>query len=177
MQLLISQEYLFNKTRIDSNVDFDKLVPLIEDVQFLKIKPLLGNNLYQEILTQSTPVTSLTAANQLLLDDYILPCMVRYFMSDAVIPFKFNYTNIGITSKNSDNSQQIETADISKLVDYWKNKADEYGTLMQNYIRANLDDYPEFLTNVGLDQKKPDQNSYNLDIYLPDLYNDYLERI
>ena len=177
MQLLISQEYLFNKTRIDSNVDFDKLVPLIEDVQFLKIKPLLGNNLYQEILTQSTPVTTLTAANQLLLDDYILPCMVRYFMADAVIPFKFNYTNIGITSKNSENSQQIESADIKDLTNYWRNKADEYGTLMQNFIRANVADYPAFETNEGLDQKKPDQNSYNLDIYLPGLYNDDLERI
>lgn len=177
MQLLLSQTYLFDKTRIDSNVDFDKLVPLIEDVQFLKIKPLLGNNLYQEILTQSTPVATLTAANQILLDDYILPCMVRYFLADAVIPFKFNFTNIGVISKSSDNSQQIETVDISKVVDYWRNKADEYGTLMQNFIRANVSDYPAFETNEGLDQKKPDQNSYNLDIYLPDLYNDDLERI
>lgn len=177
MQLLLSQTYLFDKTRIDSNVDFDKLVPLIEDVQFLKIKPLLGNNLYQEILTQSTPVATLTAANQILLDDYILPCMVRYFLADAVIPFKFNFTNIGVISKSSDNSQQIETVDISKVVDYWRNKADEYGTLMQNFIKANVSDYPAFETNEGLDQKKPDQNSYNLDIYLPDLYNDDLERI
>ena len=98
-------------------------------------------------------------------------------MADAVIPFKFNYTNIGITSKNSENSQQIESADIKDLTNYWRNKADEYGTLMQNFIRANVADYPAFETNEGLDQKKPDQNSYNLDIYLPDLYNDDLERI
>ena len=177
MQLLLSQTYLFEKTLIDNNVDFDKLVPLIEDVQFLKIKPLLGNNLYQEILTQSTPVATLTAANQTLLDDYILPCMVRYFMADAVMAFKFRFTNIGVTSKNAENSSQIETADIPKLVDYWRNKADEYGQLMQNYIRANLSDFPAFSTNEGLDQKQPDQNAYNVDIYLPDLHDDGLERI
>lgn len=177
MQLLISQTYLFEKTSIDDNVNFDKLVPIIEDVQFLKIKPLLGNNLYQEILIQSTPVSTLTAANQTLLDDYILPCMVRYFMSEAVIPFKFKYTNIGIVSKSTDNSQSIEMPAANQLVDFWKNKAEEYGKLMQDFIRANQSDYPAFFNNEGLDQRPPEQTSFGIDMYLPDLYDDGLERI
>lgn len=166
MQLLIDQKYLIEKTPIDTNVDFSKLTPIIEDVQFLKIKPLLGANLYALILLQSTPPNSLTADNKILLDEYLLPTMRNFVMAHAVIPFRFRYVNAGIVTATKEDYQAIDGIESGKLIDYYKNIAQEYGQTMQNYIRANPTNYPTFFTNTGIDKKKPDQNAFDTDIYL-----------
>jgi hypothetical protein len=177
MQLLVTQQYLLEKTTLSSDLDFALITPIMEDVQFLKIKPLLGNNLYNLILTQSTPAETLTTANRTLLDEYILPCAIRFILSDLVMPLKFRYENIGIVSNNSANSTPIETTDVPKLVDYWKNKAEEYGQAMQNFIKANPTDYPTYFDNTGLDEIQPSQNAFNIDVYIPGLCSDGKERI
>lgn len=175
MKLLISSQYLFDTTPIDDNVDMDKLTPVIEAVQFLKIRPLLGTNLYNLILSQVPD--SLSADNQVLVDDYLLPCMRNFILSDAVMVMKFRFQNTGIMVKNTESSTQIDTIDTPKLMDYWKNKAEEYGQVMIDFIKANPTLYPTYLTNTGGDQKSPNQSAFNVDIYLPDSFSDGLERI
>jgi hypothetical protein len=169
MQLLLDRQYLTDKTIIDDNVDFSKLTQLIEDVQFLKIEPLLGSNLYNLILTQSTPTTTLTADNLNLLNNYILPCMCRYLLSECVIPFKYRFMNVGVIVKiGTEQSNPIEAASELVVIDYWKNKGEEYGQRMQNFIRANPSKYPAYFTNTGYDQRKPESTAFEVDIFLDD---------
>lgn len=98
MALWIGQEYLKSKSVINDNADFQILKPIIQAVQDLFIEPILGTKLYKQIDTQITNNT-LTVANQTLLNDYILKCMLWYVMAESSKVFKFRYTNKGIVVK------------------------------------------------------------------------------
>jgi len=166
-QLLISQSYLIEKSVITNNTDFKYLTPVIEWVQDLKIRPLIGTNLYNEILTQTTPPTSLTAANQTLVDNYLLKTMLFYIMSDAVVTMRYKYSNIGIVVRNTSDAVAIGDNEAEKLMDFYKNKAEEYGQLMVDYIIFNSTSYPAYFTNTGLGNVKPIGDSFDIGIYLP----------
>ena len=89
---LISHAYLKDKSIIDDNVDMKKLNPTIEDVQLLKIKPLLGSDLYDLIVTEASGGT-LTIDNKLLLDEYILRIMTNYIVSWSTDILKYRFMN------------------------------------------------------------------------------------
>ena len=125
MALWIGQEYLKSKSVIDDNTDFQILKPIIQAVQDLFIEPILGTKLYKQIDTQITNST-LTAANQTLLNNYILKCMLWYVMAESSKVFKFRYTNKGILVKTGENSEAISTDDLKFIVDDWKNYAENY---------------------------------------------------
>ena len=136
MALWIGQEYLKSKSVINDNADFQILKPIIQAVQDLFIEPILGTKLYKQIDTQITNNT-LTAANQTLLNDYILKCMLWYVMAESSKVFKFRYTNKGIVVKTGENSEAISTDDLKFIVDDWKNYAEVYAEKTINYIVQN----------------------------------------
>ena len=72
--LFISESYLKDSTLLHENIDFKYLRPIIIMCQDIYVQPKLGSTLYDEIKTQIIG-SSLTVANQTLLDDYIQPCL------------------------------------------------------------------------------------------------------
>lgn len=168
-QLIISQEYLIAKSVISSNTDFKFLTPVIEWVQDLKLRPLLGTDLFNLIIAQTTPVSSLTPANQTLLDDYILKFMLFYILSDSVITMRYKYTNIGLVTRDAagQGAQTPSVSEAQNVMDFYKNKAEDYGQLMVEYIRANPTLYPAYYTNTGNGDVLPQSDSFDVDIYLP----------
>jgi hypothetical protein len=174
-QLFLSQQYLKERSIIDDNVDFQKLTPIIELVQDIYIMPALGTDLFNLIKTQSTPPTSLTAANETLLTDHILKAMVLYVQAEAPISFKFRFMNKGLMIRSAENAQPAETGDLKFYTQEWKSKAELYIQRMTNYILAHQTDYPAYSTNTGLDREPPRTNAFDVDIYLRDMGgNSYL---
>jgi hypothetical protein len=169
-QLIIKQDYLIAKSVISSNTDFKFLTPVIEWVQDLKLRPLLGTNLFNLIIAQTTPVVALTPANQTLVDSYILKFLLFHIMSDSVITMKYKYSNIGIVSRDASGqgAQPISVTESKDLMDFYKNKAEQYGQLMVRYIRANPTLYPAYYSNTGMGDIIPESDSFDTGIYLPD---------
>jgi len=166
-QLLITEDYLKKTTVIGDNVDMKILTPVIEWVQDIYILPLLGHDLYDEIITQSTPTTSLSPNNLILLESYILKCMRFYVLSESVRTFKFRYTNKGIMTATSENGTSISETETESLIDEWRNKAAAYGQLMINYIKDNPTLYPKYWTRSGVYRVIPNDTAYDCPIFLP----------
>jgi len=172
--LLIDQAYLISNSVIDDNVDYSKVRPMIEDIQTDIIMPILtGTDLYNQIITQiqSSPVapfSGLSTDNKYLLDTYIKKIIALYVAKELCVTLKFRMMNAGVQVRTTENSQSAETADIWKLADYWKNKAESKGQLMLDYIRANPTKYPAFYTAVNLNSKMPATSTYDVDIFLED---------
>ena len=78
--LFISETYVKNNTLIDENVDMRLILPSIKDAQELRIHPILGTPLYDDLKAKITAGT-LNADEVTLLDDYVAPSMddVRMF--------------------------------------------------------------------------------------------------
>lgn len=160
-QLLITEDYLKKTTVIGDNVDMKILTPVIEWVQDIYILPLLGADLYDQIITQSTPTTTLTAANSTLLNTYILKAMRFYILAESVRTFKYRYTNQGIMIGTSQNGTAIPYDEMEALIDEWKSKAETYGELMINYIYDNQASYPAYWTLSGVYRERPRATAYD----------------
>lgn len=170
-QLIIKQDYLIANSVISNNTEFKFLTPVIKWVQLFKLKRLLGTNLYDLIITQTTPTPTLTTENQYLVDNYILDYMVFYIMSESVMTLKYKYTNIGVVSRDtsSQGASSISPTEAKELMDFYKNKAEQIGEEMINYIKNNSTLYPTYFTNTGLGNVIPDGESFSTQMYLPPL--------
>jgi len=169
MQLLLSQKYLKDNSLITDNVDFELLTPVIIATQRLKIKPILGSNLYDRVLSESTPVNgaypNLSDAIRTLCDDYILPAMVWFVQADSILPLKFRLMNKGLMEKSGENSQPVTTDDALMFEQRCLNKAQNFARDTEKYIQANPSLYPEYFNNTGIDKTFPDRKPFKSPFY------------
>lgn len=169
--LFISQDYLIEKSVIDSNVDFKKITPAIIEAQELDLLPLLGTDLYDameaHIIALVDNSTAIPAAYKTLLDDYIIKALMYYVLGRISPTFKFKYAAKGIMVKNSDNSQQADTIDMEKMEDRWRNIAMQYANRMTDFLIFNYGTYPEYAQISSSTFKiYPKRNAIDIPIYL-----------
>ena len=167
---LISHAYLKDKSIIDDNVDMKKLNPTIKNVQLLKIKPLLGTNLYDLIVSQASTAT-LSVNNKFLLDEHIRVIMANYIVSQSTDILKYRFMNKGVFSKSPEGAQNTDLKELQYLSDNYKNIAESYAAEMILYIQRDTSKYSAYLTNSGIDKVKP-RGAYDCDIYLPEYYGE-----
>ena len=164
--LLISENYLKEYTNINKNVDMTILTPILQEVQDFYIIPLLGSNLYNEVLGQVTTST-VTALNQTLLD-LVVPCMLHYAKMEAMPDMKYRLMNKGVMIKNSENSSAADLSEIQFLMDRSKNKAEIYAQRVTNYLNRYVSSYPLYISNVERDEIMPNRNNFTSGIMIDD---------
>lgn len=162
--LFITEQYLKDRTILDENVDAKYLRVTIEDCQTMRILPILGTALYDQIRSQIlsgalTPAT--VSSNATLLKDYIQPALKFWVMVEMPDVINTKYTNKAVVNKNSDNSQPIEESGVIRQMDRFKDKAEFFSQRLTNYLYANTDTFPLF-TNPGsaYDTVHPKSNNY-----------------
>jgi hypothetical protein len=163
--LIITENYLKQSSIINDNADMKVITPTVILVQDLYIHPILGTDLFNEIKTQISN-SSVSATNQTLLDDYILPTMVWYLLCECTPVFKYRYMNKGIMVKNSENSQPADLTEIQYLMDKWKNNAEAYAQRATNFLIRYSTTYPLYLANFESDEIKPNMNNYTSGLFL-----------
>lgn len=171
MAIWIDQDFFTEKTGVDSNADFDKIVPFIEQAQDLDLMPWLGSYLYNtmndHIEAKIDDDTEIPEAYKTLLDTYILKCLPYFTLSRLSMPLKLKYAANGIVSKTPENTQSADTADIQKMDDVWKNTAQQYLKRMVDFLQLNSSTYPEYLGSDGTAyQIYPRTDAYDCPIYL-----------
>ena len=161
--LFISETYVKNNTVIDENVDMRLILPSIRDAQELRILPILGTPLYEDLKTKIT-ATTLTADDIILLDDYIAPCMAQWTLYECSVTMLFKYRNKTVGTKSSENGQPISYQDLQFLRDDWKNKAEEREARLINYLTDNTTLYPTY--SEASDDLNPRTTAYQTSFYL-----------
>lgn len=139
------------------------ITPTIKLCQDKYIKPILGTDLFNEILGQ---IPTLTALNQTLMNDYILPCFLQYIVFEATPVFKYRYANKGVMVKNSENSQAVDFDEMRWLMDKWRNNAEWYAEQATKYLVQYASSYPLYLANTTPDKICPNKSNYQTGIFL-----------
>jgi hypothetical protein len=161
---LISESRLKELSIINGNVDSKLIGPMIIEVQEMHILPILGTALYREIGSQ---VPTLTALNKTLVDDYVIPCMIKYIQQEACIDLNFKLTNANVSQKNTDESTPVDIATSFKLSDRFKNKAEWYAERLTLYLIANQSDYPLYTQpGTSIDTIHPRRDNYTCGMVL-----------
>ena len=169
--LFISENYLKEYSIINGNADMKVITPTIQLVQDLFIHPILGSDLYDEIVAEIN-ASSVSTANQNLLDNYIIPCMLWFILCECTPVFKYRYMNKGVMVKNSENSSPADLNEIQFLMDKWRNNAEEYAERATKFLRKNTVTYPNYLNNPDYDDIKPNKTNYQTGIYLEGFEDD-----
>lgn len=134
--LFISQEYLFENSIINNNVDFKNLRSTIIHVQDIYLQKILGTKFYEDLISKGLSSPSGFSADEItLIKKYIQKTILWYVMLESTPEFKFKYMNKGVMVKNSDNSQGADTRDLLMLMDRWRIKAEQYAELLTDYLK------------------------------------------
>ena len=138
MALITSQEIKTN-TSMGGNVDPDKFIHLLNDVQVLILEPSLGTALYDVIVAGG-----LSGDYQTLLDDYIKPVLwhsvVAEYLRDGIVLI----SNGGMFSHNTENSTIADIESVKYVAKAAQSKADVYLDRMTRFLCDSTTSIPEY---------------------------------
>lgn len=170
----MTQIYLIDKSTfqqyqdISVNIKPERLNAFIKKAQDLDMKPLLGRNLFNSLISHFNEAGVLKPdapqhyrdllngaeylddKGNIVLYEGVIPALVyftfaRFIENDAV-----HYTPTGPVIKNQDMGQALATSEIMKLVQQQRSIANAYA----NDIERFLDDHKEHFTQWQLSAKK-----------------------
>jgi hypothetical protein len=149
--LLIDMDYIKDNSILDDNVDERLMVDALWTAQREYIKPILGTNLFDDIIAKA-------AAGTLAGNDLILVNMT------PILAYK--YRNKGVVQQNSENSQVTSFDDLNHLLNRWRDKAEMFAEDIINYLVANHTLFPLYTSNSDSDDIFPSNSAFTGGLYL-----------
>jgi hypothetical protein len=168
--LFITETYIKKFSNIDSNVDAQYITPVIDLVQKMYIRPILGTALYNELVTEITNDT-VSANNVTLLDDYILDTMLYYVLSEGLPSFTYKIENKSVSTKTSDNATPVDNSIIQSEVARYKDRAEFFAQTLTDFLEATADgtNYNAYLNpGSAFNTVRPISNNYTTGWVLDD---------
>ena len=131
------KDLAFTNDTADINVIKDSFIEIAQEEH---IRPVLGNDLYDEIVAQNNSAT-LTAENTTLLDDYIVPALAFYSKFELLDDMSVNTTSKGLQILESDFSRAANSDERGDMKNKAKKHADTYADKMTRFLNDSTD-YP-----------------------------------
>lgn len=163
--LFISEQFLTDNSVINSNTEFKQLRPTILAAQAMQIQQAIGSPMMDELKDEISNST-LTAANQTLLVDYIQMALLYWVMAEAPLVLSYKYANKGIVKHDSDNAQPASLNEINFLSQRYKSKAEWFTERITDFLCANVLDYPTYAGSVPDGGIHPRQNDYTSGLFV-----------
>lgn len=155
--ILITEAYLKAYSPIPLNYNWKDIKPFITIAENIYIVPILGKQLYDELIDQVTDNTVTDVNSTLLLKLYPLEALTVVIES---LPFQWaNITEKGITLGKSDNSDSIDRKDLTELMNHLKSEVDVLTRGVKKFLEDNKECFPLYVSeNCGC--KIPEKKSY-----------------
>ena len=147
--------------QINKTVDESLIESTLLFTQDTLIKDSIGQDWYEELLLQKSGGTY-TAANQIIIDNYIKNILAFGVWQNLIINLSLAVNESGLRIKISDHSEAASSRDIAFMRDYIQNFIDAKRKEMYRYIKNNKSSYPKYYNDVYGD--KPINNIYNFKI-------------
>ena len=144
---LMNKEYLKEYSLLPINFNTDEIWNFIPLAEQLHIVPIIGQEMYNELLDQveNNKVTPENAS--LLLQIY--PFEGLAIMEVSMPYIAFHITEVGITKGSSENSDSVTTNDINYLTNYVRSQMVPYKERLIEFISQNSELYP----NIKIEKK------------------------
>jgi hypothetical protein len=166
--LVTFSDLLNYKYIADSVVNSVKWPLSVSVAQMLDVKVWLGDALLLELIGQSeTSPESISAKNKTLLNggsytyqdnayffQGLKACIIYYAWSRFISRMPFNFTQAGITIKDSDLSTPASTKDVQRLSTEAMLTASALKDEVLLYLKRNSKDYPLFKTGMKTDRPR-----------------------
>jgi hypothetical protein len=146
--LLISPDYIYQNTDVNTSVEAAKMTPYIRLAQDMWIEPLLGTKLMNKIKDDSDDGT--IAGNYLTLrNDYLRPALVWFTYQEMLPSLNYKIDNGSIAQHNSENTSAVGMTEMNRRIEDAKKNSRFYAQRLQAYLCDNSSFFPELNTNTG----------------------------
>jgi len=144
--IFITESYIKSNTVVDDNVNATTLLSIAYDAQEQYIEPLLGTRLYNKLKTEVTADT-LTGDYLTLMNDYVVPTLIKWIEHDFIPENHYRLRNVGTTVKSGEFGQSASFSELKFRMDMASKKAELKGLKMIDYLTCNTSSFPEYTIN------------------------------
>lgn len=157
--LWITKSEIARHREISRAVRDEKINPIIEDAQFLDIRPLLTSKLYDALDSENDYTGKSERFKKLMKGGsyeykgrtYFNPGLSKvmsiYVYSRYVLLGSFTDTSFGFVQKKSQDSESVSDAQKRNVHKMELQSAASYFSEVANFLDRNLDTYPEWRSN------------------------------
>lgn len=139
--LLISEGHLKEQSVIEQNVNPKVLSKTIITIQDLRLRPILGAALYEQVLEavelKESKQAELTTFQRELIYDYIQPFIVFSVLADLHVVNNYKMTNKGVLKLNDNAATSLQASELEHAKDYYDNYAAQYKQRLINFLSDN----------------------------------------
>lgn len=136
IKLFLTANDIPKHTSLSGNIDIDSLNPFIYISQKTQIKRILGNDLYDKILTDLENETPLTGDYLTLFNDYVIDMLV-YFSTANYLSFgSYKITNNGINKPLIDGGTSTDFKEVNTLIERYKQLATDVELNFYEYMKT-----------------------------------------
>jgi len=165
--LFISEQRLKSLTAIHDNVEPNDLMPYVVQAQDIYIQEICGTTFYNH-LKDAIVASTLTTAEETLIDDYIASTAANYALYLALPTLNYKIKNKSVLSPSSEEAVNTGLDEIKFLRDSVKDTAQFYAQRTIDYLCANESEFPTYQNPNIDDGMLPNRNTqYNAGIYIP----------
>lgn len=137
--LLISEKQVKDSTTVESNIDSKVLRSVVLDVQQIQLRPILGSELYNQILDAKEQLEGnedyeMPEQIKELFYDFITPYLIHAVVCDFMITNNFKITNKGVLKLNDSHGSNIQANELQSLADFYQNKVASYKKVLIDYL-------------------------------------------
>lgn len=155
---IMTAAQVVSEALVDINTDealFDKNI-LFSQRKY--IRSVLGEDLYDLILVQIASTVDMTAENQILIEDYIRPCLARYVVYESMPGMRIQISSQGLMLNNeTDQTRQSAAFDYGTLRNTILSQAEFYKQDLIDYMTDNPDDNADITTYWECDNDTANQ--------------------
>lgn len=147
---LITAQEIREATPMGGNVDSDKFINFIDDVQVFKLEPILGTKLYDKIITDFNADT-LTGLYLQMFNDYIKPVLWHGVFAEYVKLGSFIVGNGGVYKHVAQDAEIANIDELGYLAKSAQSKADSYSERLIRFLCDKDSEIPEYTLNQDND--------------------------
>jgi hypothetical protein len=136
---LINEQTIKSTSYVQLNVDGKMLSNAVIDTQFINLRPILGDALYQTLLTavinqNATPPVAMPANLYTLLVDYIHPFLTHTVLEELLVAMSYRLSNKGPLKYNDVQAGNLSSDELRDAKQWHANKAVSYKQVLIRYL-------------------------------------------
>ena len=155
---LMDKAYLAEYSLLPKNYNIDEIWNFVALTERLHIEPIIGSDLYNELLNQ-VEQNNVTPENASLLLQ-IYPFEGLALMEVAMPYIAYHITEVGITVGKSDNSESATVNDIDYITNYIKSQMVPLKKKLIDFLVRNKDVYPLYQVEDECSKETKTWNAY-----------------
>jgi hypothetical protein len=162
----ISQEYFFQNTPVEQNVDWDKIQPFVVQAQQLYLQQTIGET-GLNALSDAVKNNTVTPDEQTFIRNYVQPLVTQYTFWLALPFINYKATNKALSKESSEYSQAADLDEMKYLRSSVKDAAEFFQRRMVKWLADHPGTFTWYDNPAALDNLPKTPQSYFGGIYTP----------